>query len=436
VIDPAGADDAMVMLPDAVRQRLVAMTLDVLDSLGDERLPASVRPVLRFAPQRRARLAAGPIASALHDDEFRARVAAQVRPSRGEVVAALERGEPVAVDPVEVAAVAYLLRPVGWQQTLEQAVSRIDEEARASAPDSDEVDRLRQQVEEARAELADVRARLREQVSQLKADNADLRRKLGAERTRSKQAVDDLAAASAAETSAREDAERRVATAQTEVRRLQARIDELAGDAQRIRQSDRAERGGEALRARLLLDALLAAAQGLRRELALPPVETLPADLLADTDERPVAPGAGRALDPADPALLDRLLGLPRVHLLVDGYNVTKLEWGSLSLEEQRSRLLRQLAPIAARSGADVTVVFDGADLRHRPAVSPPRGVRVRFSPAGITADEVLRDLVRAEPEGRPVVVVSADREVAGYATKAGARAIPSVALVRLLDRA
>jgi hypothetical protein len=46
-----------------------------------------------------------------------------------------------------------------------------------------------------------------------------------------------------------------------------------------------------------------------------------------------------------------------------------------------------------------------------------------------------LRDLVRAEPEGRPVVVVSADQEVASFAIRAGARAVPSVALVRLLDR-
>jgi hypothetical protein len=52
-----------------------------------------------------------------------------------------------------------------------------------------------------------------------------------------------------------------------------------------------------------------------------------------------------------------------------------------------------------------------------------------------VTADEVLRDLVRAEPEGRTVVVVSSDREVAVDATRAGARAIPSIALVRLLDR-
>lgn len=431
----AGADDGAnpILLPEAVRQRLVAMTLDVLGSLGD--LPPSLRPVAGFAPQRRTRLAAAPIAAALQDDEFRARVAGQVRPGRADLVEALERGDPVAADPVEVAAVAYLFQPTGWQQALAQAVSRLDEAAPAAVDREEELTRLRRQVDEARADLSEVRERLRQQVSQLKADNADLRRKLGAERSRAKQAAEDAATAQAAEQATRDDAGRQVAAAQVEARRLQTRVEELVADATRTRQSDRAERGGEAMRARLLLDALLASAQGLRRELALPPVDTLPADTLGEADERPVAAPGGRAMDPADPALLEQLLAVPRVHLLVDGYNVTKLEWGGSSLEEQRTRLLRELAPVAARSGAEVTVVFDGADLRHRPAVTAPRGVRVRFSPAGVTADEVLRDLVRAEPEGRTVVVVSSDREVAGSATKPGARAVPAVALVRLLGR-
>jgi predicted RNA-binding protein with PIN domain len=419
-----------LLLPDAVRQRVVALTLEALEGMGDERLPANVRPVMRFAPQRRARLAAGPVATALHDEDFRSRVAARVRPGRAELAAALERGEPVAADPIEVAAVAYLLRPDGWRQALTDAVARIDDETQAAAPREAELDRLRRQVEEARAELTDVRSRLREQVARLKADNADLRRKLGAERSKSKEAAEEAERLRAAH----DDAERQGSAAQTELRRMRARIDELADEVLRARQSDRAERGGEALRARLLLDALLAAAQGLRRELALPPVETLPADTVGPSDERPVATAGGRALDPADPALLEQLLAVPRAHLVIDGYNVTKLEWGG-SLEEQRTRLLRELAPVAARSGAEVTVVFDGADLRHRPTVAPPRGVRVRFSPAGVTADEVVRDLVRAEPEGRTVVVVSSDREVAGFAAKAGARPIPSVALLRLLDR-
>ena len=42
------------------------------------------------------------------------------------------------------------------------------------------------------------------------------------------------------------------------------------------------------------------------------------------------------------------------------------------------------------------------------------------FSPAGVIADDVLRDLVDAEPAGRVVVVVTDDRELAAtYATPA-----------------
>jgi hypothetical protein len=43
---------------------------------------------------------------------------------------------------------------------------------------------------------------------------------------------------------------------------------------------------------------------------------------------------------------------------------------------------------------------------------------------------------VRNEPEGRPVVVVSADREVAEGVARAGARPVASAALLRRLERA
>ena len=43
------------------------------------------------------------------------------------------------------------------------------------------------------------------------------------------------------------------------------------------------------------------------------------------------------------------------------------------------------------------------------------------FSPEGVIADEVIRDLVAAEPEGRVVVVVTSDQEVARDASAAGA---------------
>ena len=64
-----------------------------------------------------------------------------------------------------------------------------------------------------------------------------------------------------------------------------------------------------------------------------------------------------------------------------------------------------------------------------------PRGVRVVFSPPGESADEVIRRLVRAEPPGRPVIVVSSDREVADGVAAAGARPVPSRTLLQLLGR-
>ena len=60
--------------------------------------------------------------------------------------------------------------------------------------------------------------------------------------------------------------------------------------------------------------------------------------------------------------------------------------------------------------------------------------MKVVFSPEGVIADDVIRDLVAAEPPGRVVVVVSSDREVATDVARAGARSHPAAALVGLLS--
>ena len=59
-----------------------------------------------------------------------------------------------------------------------------------------------------------------------------------------------------------------------------------------------------------------------------------------------------------------------------------------------------------------------------------PRGVRVVFSPEGVIADDVIRQLVAAEPRGRVVVVVSSDQAVARDVVRGGARAVPATALI------
>jgi predicted RNA-binding protein with PIN domain len=128
------------------------------------------------------------------------------------------------------------------------------------------------------------------------------------------------------------------------------------------------------------------------------------------------------------------LLALPRCHLIVDGYNVTKRGYGDMSLEQQRSRLVSALGGIAAQTGAEVTVVFDGAE-RMIGLPPAPRGVRVLFSRKGETADELIRRLVRAEPAGRPVTVISSDREVADGVRRHGAYPLASDTLLKRLGR-
>ena len=120
---------------------------------------------------------------------------------------------------------------------------------------------------------------------------------------------------------------------------------------------------------------------------------------------------------------------------MIDGYNVTKTGYGSLPLDGQRQRLLTRLGALAAQTGAEVTVVFDGAALDGPTPSGSPRGVRTLFSPAGTTADTVIRPPGPGRAARTCVVVVSSDREVADGVRAAGAWTVPSAALLRRLDR-
>ena len=180
-----------------------------------------------------------------------------------------------------------------------------------------------------------------------------------------------------------------------------------------------------------LLDAVVDSATGLRRELGLPAVDGSPGDAV----EAGLA-GARRARRRA-PRRRRRCSSscsrLPHARLIVDGYNVTKAAWPTASLEAQRSRLVAALGPVVARSGAETTVVFDAAESTARTVMPAPRGVRVVFSPEGVIADDVIRQLVAAEPRGRVVVVVSGDQAVARDVTRDGARAVPASVLIDLV---
>jgi predicted RNA-binding protein with PIN domain len=429
-------------LPEAVRSRVVGLVSDALTDLEPTTLPAPLRRVASFAPARRARLAATQIASAVDQDSgFRERVAVQVRSALPDLCLAMDRGQPpAAADPAEVAAVAYLLRSDGWLEALTAATEALSAERSTAVirEDARRVEQLRRQLEVATEELKQSRRRHRDQVAELKAENAELRHRLGDTRARLRDAEEAARQATAEAASLTSAATTAASEHEAELRRLRGKVEQLERDLTSTRRTERAERDTETLRARLLVDTLVETAQGLRRELALPAVEGSPADRVEAhvAEEGSRVPSGHTSMSSGDPALLDQLLALPRAHLVVDGYNVTKTSWPDLSLERQRDRLLTGLAPLVARRGAEVTVVFDAGATTERPVVSKPRGVRVLFSPPGVIADDVIRDLVAAEPRGRPVIVVSNDQEVVRDVLRAGARVATAGALTGLISRA
>ncbi len=381
------------------------------------------------------------IAGALETDEtFREHVAVQVRAMSGELGQALLDGRaPAAADPVEAAATAYLLRSPGWEEVVETtrraaAAGRSSTESRQA---EEQVGRLRARVAELQEDAQEQRARAREQLDRVKAENTDLRRKLGEARVRARDAEDQADQARRGTSADLVAARESTAAVEAEVRRLRGRIAEIESDLTSVRRAEKSARVGESVRARLLVDTLVTAAQGLQRELGLPAVDRLPAEsVVAETAAAGSRTSSGRGSLPVeDPALLEELLRLPRAHLVVDGYNVTKTAWPGLSLDRMRDRLLVGAASLLSRTGAEVTVVFDAAETRNRPPVVPPRGVRVLFSPFGVIADDVIRDLVAAEPAGRCVVVASSDQEVARDVVASGFRVVDARALSALLSR-
>ncbi|RBM19889.1 NYN domain-containing protein [Streptomyces sp. PT12] len=429
-------------LPERVRHRVILLAADAFSGLTLAELPPTLRQYARFTPSRRVKFGGSSMAASLESDpDFRRRVAARLRETEPELAEAVTQGNPPpAADPVEVAAAAFVLRPPGWAKLVaaageeaqraqderaererEQELARLrDEVARLTALTRTEGDRLRGELEAARKETDAVHRKLRSALADVRRGEAAAR-KLRAE-------LDDVRGEAAAARAA----------AEGEARRLRARLSEAEAALEASRKAVREGRGIEDMRLRLLLDTVLDAAQGLRRELALPPARLRPAQTVEAVEPGGLTPQdiAHRALSEDDPALLDQLLALPQAHLVVDGYNVTKTGYPALPLEKQRLRLLGGLAVLAAQTGAEMTCVFDGAELAAPVLVTPPRGVRVLFSNPGETADELIRRLVRAEPQGRPVVVVSADREVADGVAAAGARPVASALLLRRLARA
>lgn len=425
-------------LPDPVRERLAELAAGALAVLPAADVPKRVRPVARFAPAKRASSGASALLTGLRESaRFRTAVVEWTRTHRPDVLDAAAGAE---TDPVDAAVTALLRGEPDAAAHVRDVAQRTEDASVRSERDAAlaRVRKLEAELAEAREELATAHGAV-ERAKQERADQLD---KL---RGRLRKQGQELREARDAAEHARRDVEQATGARGGEAQRLaeelarerertvaeRTRAERAVAEADAARRSAHEARAADEVRLRLLLDTLGGAADGLRRELALGETGTgaAPADTVAGA-AGPTTTGERIA----DADTLGRLLRLPAAHVVVDGYNVTKTGYPELPLAEQRSRLVGQLGALQARVGAEVTVVFDGAGVTSIPAANP-RGVRVLFSEPGVLADDVIRDLVAAEPPGRPVIVATSDREVVTAVRRSGAHTVPSDVLLTRLGR-
>lgn len=426
-----GQDIDWAALPAGVRDRIVQLAAAALGKLPAADIPRQLRPVARFAPRKRAKLGATAIFGALRESTaFRTAVLEWLREHRQDAL------DPNATDSVAAAAAAVLLNEAEAAARVRLVAKNARETNLRAQRDAAtaRAQRLEAERDQLRAEVAEAREAVRQASHDRDAELDRLRSRLREQGGTLRRARDEAERAAAETERISTNAEQRVAAVTEQLDRERqrsqserGRADGAVADARSAQQSAREARQADEVRLGLLVDTLEGAAAGLRRELSLRDEGPRPADTVRNTRQP-----SGRGQRVRDVAALERVLALPRVHLIVDGYNVTKTGYPDLVLADQRDRLTRQLAALSARTGAETTVVFDGAGVVAVPTAAP-REVRVLFSDPDTPADDVIIELVEAEPAGRPAIVATSDRAVADGVRAAGVHVVSSaVVLARL----
>ncbi len=118
------------------------------------------------------------------------------------------------------------------------------------------------------------------------------------------------------------------------------------------------------------------------------------------------------------------------IHIIIDGYNLvrrstTLSQLDDIDIQQGREALIDILVHYKKLKGHKITVVFDGTNA---PSFSQQgeqiKGIKVRFSRSGETADRVIKNMASREKE--KAIVVSSDREIIDYVNLKGAASVSS----------
>lgn len=118
------------------------------------------------------------------------------------------------------------------------------------------------------------------------------------------------------------------------------------------------------------------------------------------------------------------------VHIIIDGYNLIRQSNSLSDLDRQdiqlgREALLDMLAAYRRIKRHVITVVFDGTNappfFQHKNQV---KGIKVKFSRSGESADSVIKRMASRERE--KALVVSSDLDIVNFAAAKGTATIGS----------
>lgn len=452
VPDPIdGPDVPAAEVPDRVLASALEFAVGIAAAGSKLRPPLVSPPALRtfFRFQKLPANAFAKVRAAVEADaDFRRRLAAAAA---------------AAPELLDEAGMVWLARPPGWQTRLAGLVDAVGPSDLAA--ELRRAERRREAAEQAAhravAELAVARLELaqREQESQTTAAaTAKLQRRL-----------DETLASLDRVESERRRIESRLAAAEAATIELADERDaaiDRAADAEAVRDTvlaDRAAGGGGAVERAseaAVLAGAAAVADELRSQSAV--VRRASDDLdrlvrrLHDLEPASLARELGRApLRPATPgkarprrtpiaipgglygdslAAAEFVVRHPAAVVIVDGYNVAKLRFPRLALEDQRERTIDLCEDLAKRWGTNVVVVFDGANASGI-AGTTRRLVRVTYSPEGVIADDTIRAEVAALADDVAVVVVTNDQAVIADVRAAGANPVSSDRFLELAAR-
>ena len=118
------------------------------------------------------------------------------------------------------------------------------------------------------------------------------------------------------------------------------------------------------------------------------------------------------------------------VHIIIDGYNLIRQSdvfrlLDRQNLQTARDALIEAMAAYKRVKPHKITVVFDGingpVDTWNR---NRQRGIDIRFSSQGESADDVIKRMARRERER--ALVVSSDQDIVHFAASQGSATISS----------